>query len=84
MKSTGIVRALDKLGRVVIPVELRRSLNWDIKNKIEIFVQEDTVILRKFRSGCNICYCADEDKLISMDGFTICKECLEKLNKLQK
>ncbi len=83
MKSTGIVRTLDGLGRVVIPIEIRRTLNWKLKNKIEIFIDEDCVILRKFRSGCNICYNADSNNLLYLNGFTICHDCLDKLNKIE-
>ena len=48
MKSTGIVRKVDELGRIVLPIELRRSLNIDIKDSIEIFVDEDKIILKKY------------------------------------
>jgi len=48
MKSTGIVRKVDELGRIVLPIELRRSLNIDVKDSLEIFVDEDKVILKKY------------------------------------
>ncbi|MBR5468383.1 MAG: AbrB/MazE/SpoVT family DNA-binding domain-containing protein, partial [Firmicutes bacterium] len=48
MKSTGIVRKVDELGRIVLPIELRRSLNIDIKDSLEIFVDEDKIILKKY------------------------------------
>ena len=48
MKSTGIVRKVDELGRSVLPIELRRSLNIDIKDSLEIFVDEDKIILKKY------------------------------------
>ena len=47
MKSTGIVRKVDELGRIVLPIELRRSLNIDVKDSLEIFVDEDKVILKR-------------------------------------
>ena len=49
MKTTGIVRRVDDLGRVVIPIELRRTLGIGEKDSLEIFVEEDSVILRKYR-----------------------------------
>ena len=49
MKATGIVRRVDDLGRVVIPIELRRTLGIGEKDSLEIFVEEDSVILRKYR-----------------------------------
>lgn len=48
LKSTGIVRKVDELGRVVIPIELRRVMNINIKDPLEIFVDEDQIILRKY------------------------------------
>ena len=48
MKSTGIVRKVDELGRVVIPIELRRSLGIDLKDALEIFVEEDRIVLQKY------------------------------------
>ncbi|CAM4407658.1 hypothetical protein BAMA_10335 [Bacillus manliponensis] len=50
MKATGITRRVDELGRIVIPKELRRTLNIDIKDPIEIFTEEDGIILRKYES----------------------------------
>ncbi len=56
MKSTGIVRKIDELGRVVIPIELRRSLGIELMDPVEIFTESDTVILKKYNSNmtCSI------------------------------
>ena len=48
MKSTGIVRKVDELGRIVLPIELRRSLNIDVKDSLEIFVDEEKIVLKKY------------------------------------
>ena len=48
MKATGIVRKVDELGRIVLPIELRRTLDIEIKDPVEIFVDEDFIILRKY------------------------------------
>ncbi|PGS49510.1 AbrB/MazE/SpoVT family DNA-binding domain-containing protein [Bacillus sp. AFS041924] len=48
MKSTGIVRKVDELGRVVIPIELRRTLNITERDTLEIFVQDDRIVLKKY------------------------------------
>lgn len=48
MKSTGIVRKVDELGRVVLPIELRRNMGIEIKDSLEIFVEENTIILKKY------------------------------------
>ena len=55
MKSTGIIRALDSLGRVVLPIELRRTLDLAEHDRVEIFTEEDQIILRKYSPNC--CFC---------------------------
>ena len=55
VKSTGIVRKVDELGRVVLPIELRRTLNIDIKDSLEIYVENDSIILRKYEPSCIFC-----------------------------
>jgi transcriptional pleiotropic regulator of transition state genes len=55
MKSTGIVRKVDQLGRIVIPKELRDTLGIDQKSPLEIFTSEDTIILGKYEPKCTIC-----------------------------
>ena len=52
MKATGIVRKVDELGRLVLPIELRKVLGIEIKDSIEIFTEDDTIILRKYRPSC--------------------------------
>lgn len=81
MKSTGIVRKTDTLGRVVIPIELRRTLGIDVKDSIEIFVDKDTIILKKYNPSCN--FCDNSGDLIIYQGKSICRECLTKLKELQ-
>lgn len=49
MKTTGIVRKVDELGRIVIPIELRRILELDVKDPVEIFVEHDKIILQKYK-----------------------------------
>ena len=80
MKSTGIVRKMDTLGRIVIPIELRRTLGIRTKDAIEIFVDKDSIVLRKFYPACMLC---DSDEgLVQCDGNHFCKECVQKLGKL--
>lgn len=52
MKSTGIIRRIDGLGRVVLPIELRRTLDLDIKDPVEIFVEGESIVLRKYEAAC--------------------------------
>ena len=80
MKSTGIVRKMDTLGRVVIPIELRRTLGIDIKDSIEIFVDKDTIILKKYQPSCS--FCDNATDLKQFQGRNICAECLDKMKAL--
>ncbi|MGM0396938.1 MAG: AbrB/MazE/SpoVT family DNA-binding domain-containing protein [Bacillota bacterium] len=78
MKSTGIVRKVDELGRVVIPIELRRNLDIQVKDPLEIFVDEDKVILRKFSPSC--IFCGESKGVSDFKGKKICQSCLEELS----
>lgn len=55
MKSTGVVRKIDELGRIVIPIELRRRLNIEVKDGLEIFTEDDKITLRSYKPLCYIC-----------------------------
>ncbi len=80
MKSTGIVRRVDELGRIVMPVELRRSLNIEIKDPMEILVEGNTICLRKYEIKC--VFCENEIGLVDFNNAKICSACLEKIKKL--
>ena len=75
MKSTGIVRRLDDLGRVVLPIELRRNLNLAEKDSLEIYTDGDSIVLRKYTRGCK--GCGDQNKLVTVRGMTLCTKCIE-------
>lgn len=55
MKATGIVRKVDELGRIVLPIELRRTLDIEIKDPIEIFVDDEYILLKKYEPACIFC-----------------------------
>ena len=77
MKSTGIVRKVDELGRVVLPIELRRTLDIAEKDALEIYVDGATIILRKYEPACIFC---DSAKDITVyKGKNICNDCLAQL-----
>ncbi len=80
MKSTGIVRNLDNLGRVTLPIELRRSLDIDIKDPVEIFVDGDNIVLKKYQP-VDIFTGSNKD-LIEYQGKMISKDTIRKLAKL--
>ena len=71
MKSTGIVRKVDELGRVVLPIELRRNMGIEIKDSLEIFVEENTIILKKY-----------EPDLIDYKGKKVSKQSILEMAKL--
>lgn len=74
MKSTGIVRKVDDLGRVVIPVELRKTLGIDKKDALEIYVEGKSVILKKYEPTC--AFCGSSEDTITFKDKIICKSCL--------
>lgn len=55
MKSTGIVRKVDELGRIVLPIELRRTMNIEVKDALEIYVDGDQIVLKKYEPSCIFC-----------------------------
>jgi transcriptional pleiotropic regulator of transition state genes len=77
MKSTGIVRKVDELGRIVLPIEMRRTLDIAEKDALEIYVEGASVILKKYKSSCIFC---DATKDITVfKGKNICPKCLQDL-----
>ena len=80
MKTTGVVRKLDELGRITLPIELRRSLNLDVKDGLEITVQDDCIILKKAESA-DIFTGSTED-LIDYEGKKVSKASVLQLAKL--
>ncbi|MGE8037259.1 AbrB/MazE/SpoVT family DNA-binding domain-containing protein [Lysinibacillus sp. NPDC093692] len=82
MKSTGIVRKVDELGRLVIPIELRRTLGIDVKDAVEIFIDGDKVILKKYKPNmaCAVTGEVSDDNLVLLGGKLILST--EEANKL--
>lgn len=80
MKSTGIVRPVDNLGRIVVPAELRRTLNINEKDSLEIYVDNENIILRKYEPAC--IFCNDAEDVIQYKGKNICAHCLKELKQL--
>ena len=83
MKSTGIVRGIDSLGRIVLPKELRTSMHLDSDTKLEIFVDGDAIVLKKHRPAGSCDFCGEVDEqAIQFDGYCICSACRRKLSAL--
>lgn len=77
MKATGIVRKVDELGRLVLPIEMRRVLDIAEKDMVEIYVEGENIILRKFQPFC--VFCGSSEKLLEYQGKHICTDCARKL-----
>ncbi|HLS90718.1 MAG TPA: AbrB/MazE/SpoVT family DNA-binding domain-containing protein [Limnochordia bacterium] len=80
MKSTGIVRKVDELGRVVIPIELRRTLQISEKDALEIYVDGEKIILKKYEPAC--IFCGNADGVRIYRDKNICVNCLEEMKQV--
>lgn len=81
MKSLGIIRKLDHAGRFVMPISLRRTLGLDKGDgAVEIFVDGDTVMLRRYSPAC--IFCKSMDDTVDFEDTVVCKECARKIGKL--
>lgn len=78
MKSTGIVRNIDELGRVVVPKELRRKLGIANTDPVEIFCEEDKIIIKKYVPVCH--FCGSSEGLVEYREKRICSECIKELS----
>ncbi len=77
LKSTGIVRSIDELGRIVVPKEIRTKLDINPSDPIEIYVEGDKIILTKDQSGC--LFCGSFDELVSFKGKKVCAACIAEM-----
>ena len=77
MKATGIVRKVDELGRIVLPIELRRTLDIAERDPLEIYVDGSSIILTKYQPAC--IFCGDSTDIITYKGKNVCEACLKEL-----
>jgi len=77
MKSTGIVRKVDELGRIVLPIELRRTLDIAERDELEIYLDDDKVVLKKYEPSC--IFCGSSCGLVSYHGRNVCMERIENI-----
>lgn len=80
MKTTGMSRPMDELGRIVIPKEIRRSFKIEDKDLLEIFIEGDSIILKKAESVCVLC--GSNEQIEEIDGKFICKKCIKKITSM--
>ena len=81
MKPTGVVRPIDKLGRLAIPFRLRAAFNISTKDSVDIYTEEDKIVLQKYLPGC--VFCGKKDNLVSFSGKNLCTECVKKLKAMK-
>lgn len=82
MKATGIVRKVDELGRIVLPIELRRTMNIEVKDPLEIFVKGQQIILKRYNPPC--IFCGSDDDVIPHKEKMVCTDCMEELVKMKE
>ena len=81
MKATGIIRKVDELGRIVVPIELRNKLNINVRDEVEIYVENNSIILKKFEPDC--IFCGNTSSLINFKEKLICQNCLKHLSNIE-
>jgi len=77
MKATGIVRKVDSLGRIVIPMELRREMNINTDDPVEIYVDDGIIVLMKYEETCILC--GGKEGLVEFSDKLVCRDCIESL-----
>ena len=80
MKSTGIIRKVDELGRIVIPMELRKSMDIKEKDPLEIFTDQGSIVLKKYSN--TYVFCGEGEDIIEFGGKHICPACFEKIKNM--
>ncbi len=78
MKSLGIVRKLDNLGRIVLPIELRKTLNFSDNEALEIFTEGDSIVLKKYETSC--IFCGNSKNVATFKDKCVCQKCIEKIS----
>lgn len=79
VKATGIVRKVDELGRIVLPIELRRNLDIEERDPLEIYLDGDRIVLQKYEPAC--LFCGSSQALVSYKGKNVCSECARNLGR---
>ncbi|SMB89324.1 transcriptional regulator, AbrB family [Thermanaeromonas toyohensis ToBE] len=80
LKSTGVVRKVDELGRIVIPIELRRTLGIEEKDALEIYVDQEKIILKKYEPAC--VFCGNAENVTNFRGKNVCRDCAQAMSSI--
>lgn len=81
MKAIGIVRKVDELGRIVLPIELRRTLGIEIKDPIEIYVDGDYILLKKYEPAC--IFCGNAKNVHRIHDKNVCEDCMKEIGEIK-
>ncbi len=82
MKSTGIIRQVDHLGRIVVPKEIRKLLQFNKNEPLNIFVDDESIIFERYSPGCVLC--GEMENIKSLNDKKICQECIEELMQIER
>ena len=80
MKSTGVCRQVDELGRIVLPISIRKNLDIHVKDNMEIYTEGDKIILKKRQASC--VFCGNTENVVAYNEKLICQDCLKELKHL--
>ncbi len=80
MKSTGVVRKIDDLGRIVLPIELRRVLDIDKDSSLEIYVDNENIILKKYQPAC--IFCSSTNGILQHENRNVCEDCRKAISNI--
>ena len=75
--DTGIKRKVDELGRIVLPIEIRRSLDIEERDSLEIYLENDSIVLKKWHPNC--VFCNSQENVTTYKGKHVCKSCIKEL-----
>ena len=77
MKATGMVKQIDEMGRIVIPREIKRSMGIQDRDHLEIFVEDNKIILKKYQPGC--IFCGNTEQIVTFKGKMVCLDCKKEM-----
>lgn len=84
MKKTGIVRKLDHLGRFVLPMELRKSFDLKPQDSLEIYIDDESIMLKPYRTSCVFCGSTHAEELLVLNEKHVCVSCAEEISRMKK
>ena len=82
MRATDIIRDLDKLNRLVIPMEITKALEFESKQSVQFFIEGANIIISKYQKSCTFCDVDDLNMLVTFNGKLVCYDCAESIWKI--